>query len=162
MRAENRRETGAGKLARRDKRPIDNRDAVKRGVAAHLSHDHGELWKVCFPRFQIKREMFFPAGAAVVDLREFRPPVEPVEAERSPRKTITDIGPLHDEVMTMFFFLRVDDVNLTVPPKHRQVTVTYILRHAHFSTKSVAFEPTDKSTRCASLMVRRSIDDNFH
>ncbi len=89
-------------------------------------------------------------------------PVEPVKAKRGPVKAIAYIGPFHDEVMPVFFLLRVDDVNLAMAPKHSQVTINDISRHAQFGAESMALEPADKPARGAPLVLRLRVDDDFH
>jgi len=64
--------------------------------------------------------------------------------------------------MAIFFLLRVDDVNLAVPPKHGQVTINNVSRHAQFSALSMPLEPPDKPPRGAPLMIGLRINNDFH
>ena len=64
--------------------------------------------------------------------------------------------------MSVFLFLRVDYVMLAVSPKHRQVTINYVPRHAQFCAESMPLEAADKAARGAALMFRRGVDNDFH
>jgi hypothetical protein len=49
-----------------------------------------------------------------------------------------------------------------MPPKHRQVTINNVSRHAQFCAKSMPLEAADEAGRGASLMIRLRVDDDFH
>lgn len=49
-----------------------------------------------------------------------------------------------------------------MPPKHGQVAIGDISRHAQFCAESMPLEPADKPARGPALMLGRGINDNFH